>query len=209
MVPPRRLSMIDCWTSKFKSVSVCVIGTALKVITAQLPGHSFLVFGPLWWWKARPNCVSIAVIYRAVIMCQQHTKHLYVLSSQQLYQAVTVMNMPIIQMRKPRHSEWLFQGWGCATWLQSWCLLPPRPAAGMGRWPKAHSMTYPSATSVYIFTLHRKMKLECECIERRGGREIEQICSLTIKSYFNPVKDKKNQRNQRTKHQILYTWSTQ
>ena len=131
-------------------------------------------------------------------MCQQHTKHLYVLSSQQLYQAVTVMNMPIIQMRKPRHSEWLFQGWGCATWLQSWCLLPPRPAAGMGRWPKAHSMTYPSATSVYIFTLHRKMKLECECIERRGGREIEQICSLTIKSYFNPVKDKKNQRNQRT-----------
>lgn len=207
MVPSRRLSMIDCWTNNFKSVSVCVIGTALKVITAQLPGHSFLVSGPLRWWKARPNCASIAVIYRAVVLCQQHTEHLCVLSSQQLYQVVTVMNKPIIWMRKPRHRECLSQGWGCATWLQSWRLLPPRPAAGMGRWPKAHSMTYPSATSVYIFTLHRKMK--CECIKRRGGGDVEQSCSLTIKSYFNPVKDKKNQRNQRTKHQILYVWSTQ
>lgn len=207
MVPSRRLSMIDCWTNNFKSVSVCVIGTALKVITAQLPGHSFLVSGPLRWWKARPNCASIAVIYRAVVVCQQHIEHLCVLSSQQLYQVVTVMNIPIIRMRKPRHRECLSQGWGCATWLQSWHLLPPKPAAGMGRWPKAHSMTYPSATSVYIFTLHRKMK--CECIKRRGGGDVEQSCSLTVKSYFNPVKDKKNQRNQRTKHQILYAWSTQ
>ena len=67
---PRSLSMIDCWTNKFKSVSVCVIGTALKVITARLPGHSFLVSGPLQWWKATLNRTSIAVIYQVVIMCQ-------------------------------------------------------------------------------------------------------------------------------------------
>lgn len=38
---PKRLPIIDCGTNKVKSVSVCIIGKALKVITAQLAAHGF------------------------------------------------------------------------------------------------------------------------------------------------------------------------